>query len=89
METDTKVCKCDWCVKEYPMIKSIFALLNEEQVKYLDDVFQNLEMAETDSVYWEMKYRGTWPSTNINDLGHHITMLEKRIVELTKEEQNK
>lgn len=82
-----RICTCDWCVKEYPMIKSIFALLNDEQKEYLDDVYEKLEMASTDSVFWEMKFRGTWPSTTVEDIKYHIKMLEDRIVELTKEEE--
>lgn len=39
-----------------------------EYKEFVEQLYDDLAMAETDAVYWEMKYRGTWPEdTNIGD----------------------
>lgn len=37
--------------------------LSPEEQALLEEVWSRLENAETSAVYWEAKYKGTWPSS--------------------------
>lgn len=53
-------CECSVC-KMIARIREIQAKLPKEDAEYLNGLFEQLEIAETDAVYYRMKYKGTWP----------------------------
>jgi hypothetical protein len=42
-------------------LQEIQAKLPKEDADYLNGIYEQLEMAETDAVYYRMKFEGTWP----------------------------
>lgn len=76
-------CTCEWCVKTSPLINKINSLLTDENEKnHFEKIINDLMHAETDAVYWKEKYYGTWPSDGVEEIQHHVDILQKRLEEL-------
>jgi hypothetical protein len=52
-------CSCRVCDR-WRRFTAIFPAVTEEQNAMHAEIFSSLECAETDAVYWRMKFQGTW-----------------------------
>lgn len=56
-------CTCRVCMNHRRWLAAINPKTPEAKAA-LDEILTNLEGAETDAVYWRMKFQGTWPSSS-------------------------
>lgn len=73
--TPKQPCACDICVRHRRWMAA-FGDLNDEAKAALDEIYTCLAVAEDDSCYWEMKFKGTWPGDNFRHFNEKL--LESR-----------
>ena len=56
-------CECKVCLNFRRWIDAINPQ-TEEALAALDEILTDLANAETDAVYWKMKFKGTWPDAS-------------------------
>lgn len=54
-------CNCKVC-QDHSRWVGVLDLKTDEGKVVFDEIMSRLEAAETDAVYWKMKYEGIWPS---------------------------
>lgn len=54
-----QICTCRVCDRQARFMR-IFNPKTPEQIAMANEIYSDLEAAETDAVYWEMKFKGTW-----------------------------
>jgi len=53
------MCDCYICIRTRKLLS---LAKTEEDKTFIDEVLTDLEAAETDAVYWKMKYKDEWPN---------------------------
>jgi len=56
-------CECKVC-ERHKQLRALAEAVPSAKA-FLEELDTQLEAAETDAVYWRMKYEGTWPTHDI------------------------